>query len=283
MRATDRQLGRVLVASLDQQSDLRRRTLDYVERSWRTLGSWREPDIVRWSARVAPVLDAAQARMATMTSVQVATVEQLVTGKTVKPITIDPKTVTTEALRGVPASDVYRRPGVEVWTSLAEADRQQQMQERMAAAIERGVRRAMNIAGTDLQLAKTHTAQRAMSGRDGVVGYRRLLTGSENCGLCVVASTQRYHVGELMPIHPGCECGVAPIIGNRDPGQVINQPLLDASHDLINSTFGSFDLGSRAIPGKDFEYRDVVVQHEHGEIGPVIAVRGHHFTGPGSL
>jgi hypothetical protein len=30
-------------------------------------------------------------------------------------------------------------------------------------------------------------------------------------------------------------------------------------------------------------YRDLIVTHHHGELGPVLAVRGQHFDGPGSI
>lgn len=57
-----------------------------------------------------------------------------------------------------------------------------------------------------------------------IQGYRRVLTGS-SCPLCAVASTQRYHGAHLMPIHNRCDCGVAVIVGDMDPGRIINRPL----------------------------------------------------------
>lgn len=31
------------------------------------------------------------------------------------------------------------------------------------------------------------------------------------------------------------------------------------------------------------DYSDVLVVHEHGEIGPVLGFRGDHFTGPSDI
>ena len=132
------------------------------------------------------------------------------------------------------------------------------------------------MAATDLQLAKTHTTRAVLSGKDNVVGYRRVLTGRESCALCAVAATQRYRKDRLLPIHDGCDCGVAPIYGDRDPGQVIDPDQLEGIKASLAERFGD-DSGEVA------DYRKAIVVHEHGELGPVIAVRGQHFTGPDDL
>jgi hypothetical protein len=111
-----------------------------------------------------------------------------------------------------------------------------------------------------------------------VVCYRRVLTGGHSCGLCVAATTQRYHTNEPMPIHPACDCTVAPIIGSNDPGHVLNAPLIDAAHDAIRERFGAFDFGARAV-----DYRQVLLTHQHSELSLVLTVAGHRFTGPGDL
>ncbi len=41
-----------------------------------------------------------------------------------------------------------------------------------------------------------------------------------------MASTQRYNSDNLMPLHTFCDCGVAPITGDVDPGRVVNEQLL---------------------------------------------------------
>lgn len=61
-----------------------------------------------------------------------------------------------------------------------------------------------------------------------VVGYRRVLTG-KSCSWCARVSTQRYLTADSADFgHPRCDCTVIPIVGTRDPGQVLNRDLLDA-------------------------------------------------------
>ena len=152
-----------------------------------------------------------------------------------------------------------------------------------------GQERLDSLAATDLQLAKTHTAQQALSRDARVVGYRRVLEGTYSCGLCIVASTQRYRKAELMPVHPGCDCDVVPIYGDRDPGRLINAGALADVHAAVKDRFGVDSEAARAIPriydgkGDPTLYRDVIVTHNHGEIGPVLGVRGQDFTGPADL
>lgn len=104
-----------------------------------------------------------------------------------------------------------------------------------------------------------------MANNDNIVGYRRVPAGGNVCELCLTAATQRYHRDDLMPIHPGCSCDVEPLYGSEDPGQVI---------DLVTSDTGE--------PAAVDNPSDVVVQ-DHGELGPVLAVRGQAFRGPDDL
>lgn len=119
--------------------------------------------------------------------------------------------------RGVEAEDVYQRGIVTARTVISEG---RPYMDALAA----GRARSVTAAATDVALVQRDVMTRAV-GRAGIVGYRRVLTG-KSCPLCQIASTQRYHAGQLMPIHGSCDCGVAPIIGSRDPGQVVNNELL---------------------------------------------------------
>jgi len=174
---------------------------------------------------------------------------------------------------------VYRRPFIQVYTGLADG-------QPFDAAVQAGGRRLQSIAATDVQLAKTHASQAALAQMDRVVGYRRVLTGAKSCGLCIVAASQRYHKAKLLPIHPGCDCAVAPLGPDEAAAQVIDPEMLGAAHEAIADRFGKWDSGARVIPGvtgpsgKPLQYRDVLITHQHGEIGPVLAVRGQHFDGP---
>lgn len=257
---------------------LRTRLLRFVELSWLGLNDYRTPDIEQFTADVIPVVSGAQRQMASMTDAYLAALATLETGERVLPVGLDVDELSTTAIRGVDVAEVYMRPGVSVWTALSEGS-------TLPAAVAKGLQRALDLAGTDIQLTKTHASRKVMEAQ-GVGGYRRVLEGSKSCGLCIVASTQRYHVGDLMPIHGGCDCGVLPIYGD-DPGRVIDFDTLDGVHDAIAERFGGWDASARGGILRDGRripnYREVIVERRHGELGPVLTVRGQSFTGPSDL
>lgn len=117
---------------------------------------------------------------------------------------------------GVDPVEVYQRAIVTARTALAAG-------KPLAEALRIGRDRATSTAETDVMLAQRAQID-AWAQANQIVGYRRVLTG-KSCLLCAVASTQRYHRDDLMPIHQRCDCGVSPIIGAADPGRIINRPL----------------------------------------------------------
>lgn len=264
---------RVVATYNDTVKAVRARVLAFVAATWTGLESYRDPDIARFVAAVVPVVEGGQRRVAALTDAYLATVARTVLG-TSKPVGVGPTNVSIENLRGVPATEVYTRPAITAWMALRDG-------KPLDHAVSEGLERAKDITASDLQLAKTHTIQRNLAADKRVAGYRRVLTGAHNCGLCIVASTQRYHKGDLLPIHPGCDCGVLPIYGNRDPGQIIDPDGLEGVHAAIQERFGVSDRGGRDIGLKDNfpDYSKVLVR-EHGELGPLLTVRGQKFTGP---
>lgn len=50
-----------------------------------------------------------------------------------------------------------------------------------------------------------------------IVGYWRVPSGSP-CDFCELVADQLYHRDDLMPVHPGCECGVEPAFSDEVPG-----------------------------------------------------------------
>lgn len=178
--------------------------------------------------------------------------------------------------RGVDLAEVYSRPIITARTALAEG-------KQWADAMSIGRNRAVTSAATDISLAQRDVMSRAVDGTR-IVGYRRTLTG-QSCALCATASTQRYTGSRLMPIHGHCDCGVAPIIGDRDPGQVINRPLLNDLKAAGKQAGDPDYWKSRKLTvDEDGTVRlpDIDV-HEHGELGPVLTVKSHDFTGPGGI
>ena len=84
--------------------------------------------------------------------------------------------------------------------------------------------------------------------------------------MCVVASTQRYHRGDLMPMHPGCDCGVQPLPPGLAASQVIDEDLLEQVHQITADRLGVSDRGGRTP-----DYRKLLTVREHGEYGPTLS------------
>lgn len=253
---------------------VRRRVLELALRSWDQLGQYREAEIERLTAKLAPLVVAGQIRIAALTDAYLARVEAEEFGERVAPLGVPAKTVTTLAVRGVAFPTVYRRIGVAVWAALADGD-------PFTLAVRKGRARLDETVATDLQLAKTHASRYIIERRERVVGFRRNLEGSDSCALCMIASTQRYRKGDLLPIHARCDCSVSPIFGDRDPGRVIDRELLAELHAKVRDRVGADAVRRDATSAA--AYHDLLAVHHHGEIGPVLAVAGQHFDGPNDL
>ncbi len=250
---------------------------------FRQLGSWRDEDIARYLQIVGPQIDGLKLQAANL---QAAYYQQvaLANGEQFTPVETRPRDLDESTLRNGPdAQEVYRRPFVEAWTALAG-------NELLRTAVERGASRAASLAETDIQLASREAGRRVRSGNNNIVGYRRVLTGAENCALCAIASTQRYTRGELKPIHPGCDCGEEPIYGDFDPSQVIDLEGLESVHQALQTQLDVSDRNARSAQiGKFVQYEDeerladfteIIVTREHGEYGPTLTWRDQAFTGP---
>lgn len=236
-----------------------------------SLGSWREEDYRKFTDYASKTVSGAKTQAARLQTAYYSEMAKTV-GEKFKAVPSSMLDVSTEVLRnGVTTNEVYRRPFVEVYTALAQG-------KQMTDAIAAGARRVRSIASTDVQLARREAGRQNRMNNQRIVGYRRVLTGSENCALCYVASTQRYTKSDLLPIHPGCDCGEMPIFGTQDPGQVLDQYNLDRAHELVQQRFGVSDRGARS----PIDYRDIMIQ-EHGELGPLLTVKGQKFTTQGEL
>lgn len=260
--------GTYLAAS----AELRSRLLGIVIAAYTAQGNYGDAAAAAFAAQVVPVVLAAQHTMVSLTEAYLTHLIATVLHTTTAPKGIPLREVTGEALRGVGPATVYQRPFIQVRTDLSRG-------KPFLAAVAAGQRRATDLAATDLQLARTHTAQRVMAGTpQGVIGYRRDLgPGTKHCALCLLTSSRIYHKSELLPIHPGCSCAATPVF----EGEHI--PELDPSlvHDTIRR-----DLGDKYVQAGGrgpVDYRDIVITHHHGELGEVLGVRGQHFTGPADI
>lgn len=240
---------------------------------WNNMGSFRDADVARMTADMTSLSTAVNRTMSVTTEAYLTAMAAAVGESTLPGAAID---VSSKALRGIPDEELFRRPAVTLYGALARS-------EPFTKAKELGRQRLESLMMTNLQLSKTHTAQATMSRQKRVVGYRRVPRGYGACALCLVAATQRYHRGDLMPIHPGCQCGVSPVIGTEDPGLVLDKEQLAQVHDRMRETFGataSDARGFRTAEGELMSYRNAILVRNNSEIGPVLTVKKHSFYKP---
>jgi hypothetical protein len=238
-----------LIANAAGRAEHSRRAL------WTALPSCRDADAVAFAGKAAPLVAGAMRQAANLTVAYLRTLLAHQTGQPIRPVTLRPADLAK--LRGIDPQEAYRRPFAVVYRALAEGH-------PLTDSVEQGRIRLLNLAATDVQLAKTHTAQRVLhTAPSNVVGYRR--------GTYRATQLRSMH----RRIHPAVPHQTIdadpsrvrlhrrPIVGDDDPGQVINPPLLDAAHDAIRQRFAGFDFCARAI-----DYRKVLLTHQHGELGP---------------
>lgn len=278
----------VVVAYRQQTQVLRDRVAGLIERIWRALGEYRGPQQAQFVAQVVPLVLAAQRQMSSLTIGYHTAQRNLLLGRTLN-FRVDPVKVTGKAARrGADPVDVYGRPFHLVWRQLAELPHEPGAIDQ---AIQAGLDRAVQTALTDLQLTKMQTSDTVAQQDKQVKWVQRVLEGPHSCALCIVASTQRYRprATELKAIHPACDCSQRFVYGDEDPGQIVDLATLADVHDRVAQRFGSSSSAAQDIRGvRDdlgelVKYRDVLITHEHGELGPVLAVRGQTFTGPNDL
>lgn len=238
------------------------------------LGSWRDADAERFVSQAVPLIQGGQRSLAALTSAFVAAQAGEALGSSVAPPGV-PDDDAVDLRLGIDADAVYRRPFATVYNALAKG-------KTVTTAIELGRTRLEEIAEMDLQQTYARASRAAMRGLPASARprfWRRVLSGLENCALCVIASTQRYTVEDLNPIHPNCDCQVLGIFG-RDPGQVIEPDLLEQVHEAVQALTGQADRGARAP-----DYRQLMVQMtpQHGELGTLLVRPRDRFTGPGDL
>lgn len=246
---------------------LRQRLIEVVLQAFASRGDYRGADADAFVEQILPVVLGAQQQMGALTDAYLSSMVGDMFGGASAALGVQ----IPQSIRGVPPQEVYRRPFVTIWTALSQG-------KSMTEAVRQGQTRLESITGTDLQLVRTEATRQVLGGDSRVQFYRRVLRGSYNCAMCVIASTQRYRKEKLMPIHPGCDCGTRPLPAGQDTGQVIDPDLLEAAHEAVAKGTGQTDRGGR-LP----DYRDIIIDRQHGELGPLMALRRNDFTGPADI
>ena len=250
-------LNRLTEAYDGQVHAIRQQITAFGQAYWDSLPHYRASAVEDMIEAITPRVTAGQLRIADLTRAYLAQCARELGWKVVLP-PIDQDEI--RGARGVDPRVVYRRPAVDVYTALAAG-------KPLPQAAAEGRLRLTQLIGGDMQLAKVHASRQSMRGypEEGQF-YRRVLTGRENCALCVVASTQRYYRGDLLPIHPGCDCGVQPLPPGLAVNQVIDEDLLEQVHQITADRLGVSDRGGRTP-----DYRKLLTVSEHGEYGPTLS------------
>lgn len=250
-------LNRLTEAYDGQVHAIRQQITAFGQAYWDSMPHYRASAVEDMIEAITPRVTAGQLRIADLTRAYLAQCARELGWNVVLP-PIDQDEI--RGARGVDPRVVYRRPAVDVYAALAAG-------KPLPQAAGEGRLRLTQLIGGDMQLAKVHASRQSMRGypEEGQF-YRRVLTGRENCALCVVASTQRYYRGDLLPIHPGCDCGVQPLPPGLAVNQVIDEDLLEQVHQVAADRLGVSDRGGRTP-----DYRKLLTVSEHGEYGPTLS------------
>lgn len=236
---------------------------------WLDLDAHNKADIDTFLGRALPILDDTYDSVITVTETINQVQGDLLLEGAFEGSPVDPGSIRSQLRYGVPPSEVYTRPFKDFWFKLSRGG-------SIDDALASGANRLRQLVDTDVERVSDLTQIESFANEHRIVGFRRVLVGPVNCALCIVASTQRYHRRDLKPIHPHCDCKVRPVLSFESDGdQILDQELLDQIHKDIQQKFGISDRSARVI-----DYRKVMVEHQHGEIGPYLSYRGQHFTGP---
>jgi hypothetical protein len=99
--------------------------------------------------------------------------------------------------------DAWRAPVFRAWGALGAGV-------AFAAAVAAGRELAARKADTEMAIAQAR-AMAALTQGTGARGYRRVLAG-DGCAFCVQLAGAVVASGEAMPLHPGCNCSVEPVL-----------------------------------------------------------------------
>lgn len=237
-----------------QQAHVLAEVARIVRKLWESLPGYNRAEVAEFLAGIETVLPAAQGVMASSVDAMVSILTEEA------PIGIP---VFTD-VRGIPLAEEFERPFIQIWKGLGEG---KQWEDLVTQAGDR----AVTMATMDTQVSMVRSMDLAAHESKRVVGYRRVLTG-KSCMFCASASTRRYHRKNLMPLHAHCDCGVAPIVGDSDPGEVLNKELLSTlkgQGEQFWRQSGFVDAKGVPIDPTDLpKGLTRVVQHD--ELGPIL-------------
>lgn len=234
-----------LTAAYQQQLKMTRNAVgDAVGRQWQRLGTYNEADVPRFVDAVSPIIAAGQSRAVALTSAYVARH----TGSPIAGLSLD----SLPPIRnGVPPNVVYRRPFVGVWSALADDNYDGDYE--AATDIGQEMAKSSSLMDVALTVMAAYVGFSALG--TGITAWRRVADPG-CCAYCQNIDGAYTGPNEPQPLHNRCGC-------TADP--VTHEVPSDATYLNAGST-----------------HDDTAIQ-EHGELGPVIADKSDHFTGPSGI
>jgi hypothetical protein len=201
-------------------------------------------------AEVVPIVLAAQSATVDLVDVYLSAYAGTATGTSTEPLGLDPaELIGAKARNGaVVLETVYRRP---LWDWERTGNR-----EAARARITTDVL-------TDIQLAQRDATFVRMQVDPRLPRWRRVTSGV-SCDLCTAAATRTYARINRVHIHPGCDCTAEPVADESVTTTPDPRALRGAYRQLNDSR------SPAPVPG--------AAVHEHGELGPTLAVLGHAFA-----
>lgn len=270
-QATVEQLVGIARAHQTQLLAVRDRTSAALAALWaRVVTDPTDATAEQWIASSVPVVAAVQRITATAALSFIATYVAAATGNPVETSELSPSDFLDP--RGTPLVEVLQRPIILMRTLTAGMPIDQ--------AIAAGQTRAAQIGATDPMLSARAASSAAMTAEPRIVGYRRV-PDAKACKFCVLVATQRYHDSDLMAIHPSCGCTVAPIVGDRDPGRVLDRGLVDqlmAADPALGKRGGNRAKARQLAANSLDKANDLTAVHVHGELGPTLYAAGTKFA-----
>lgn len=278
---------------------IRARAQAAVDGIWSDLAGVSDVELAGFLDQITPIVQGARLASVNVTAGYLRRFVQLTDGITPDVADFVAADIAGNIRNGAALDEVYARPIITARAALSRGagymDAMRQGRERLDTTV-----------ATDVQLGMRDAAYEYGRRVPQIRAWRRVLQGGKVCALCVVASTQVYRTGDLMPIHPNCDCGVVPETESYVPRDVNEQRLRDARefsgeayrayrptdangdrvphpmtgiHGYVDED-GTVRFGTPSDPESVKAFLPDATVEQHGELGPTLVTADHHFTGP---
>ena len=208
-------LVRLAIKYRDEQNRIRATASAAAVKAWRRLEHTNKADLERLLIELRPVDMAAVIALVRLAAGFVGAADRLDSladaGPVVRVAELDPAKFTNPARFEQAVTAPFHKLWGELAAGVVWATAKENAEPRLAGGI------VSHLGDVSLDASTA-----AMGQSDRIIGYRRTLTGG-GCTFCTLAAQQTYSTQDLMPLHRDCDCGVAPIYANADPGKDVNQ------------------------------------------------------------